>query len=200
MNVLEAIKTRRSIKQFDPNHKLSADEQKQIIELAMLAPTAFNIQHCRFVVVNDQSLREQIKEAAWNQKQVTDASMLVILCADLKAWEKEPARYWRNADKAVQDFMLPGIKNYYTGNEQVQRDEGFRSAGIAAQTLMLAAKGLDLDSCPMDGFDFNKVGELINLPNDHAIIMFVAIGKALKEANPRGGQLSLEEVMIEDKF
>ncbi|MCL4161697.1 UNVERIFIED_CONTAM: hypothetical protein GTU68_006793 [Idotea baltica] len=200
MNVLEAIKSRRSVKHFDTNHKLSADEQKQIIELAMLSPTAFNIQHWRFVVVNDKKLREELKKAAWNQNQVTDASMLVIMCADLKAWEKEPSRYWKNADKAVQEFMIPGIQNYYSENLQVQRDEAFRSSGIAAQTLMLAAKGLDLDSCPMDGFDFNKVAELINLPEDHAIVMFVAIGKALKEANPRGGQISTEEVLIQDKF
>lgn len=200
MDVLDAIKERRSVKHFDSEHRLSLDEQKEIIELAMLSPTAFNIQHWRFVVVNDSALRNEIKKAAWDQNQVTDCSMLVIMCSDLKAWEKDPKRYWRNADKSVQDFMLPGIKGYYEGNPQVQRDEGFRSAGIAAQSLMLIAKGKGLDSCPMDGFDFDKVGELINLPEDHAIAMFVAIGKATKDANPRGGQISVEEALIQDKF
>jgi nitroreductase len=56
------------------------------------------------------------------------------------------------------------------------------------------------DSCPMDGFDFAAVGKLINLPEDHVIIMFVTIGKALSPANPRGGQLALSEVLINDKF
>jgi nitroreductase len=200
MNVLEAIKERRSVKHFDPEYKLSLDEQERIIELAMLSPTAFNIQHWRFVVVNDPMLRKEIRAAAWDQSQVTDASMLTIMCADLKAWEKDPKRYWRNANKQVQDFMLPGIEQYYADKPVVQRDEAFRSAGIAAQTLMLAAKGMELDSCPMDGFDFDKVGELINLPKDHVIVMFVAIGKAIKEANPRGGQLDLSEVMVENRF
>ena len=75
-----------------------------------------------------------------------------------------------------------------------------RSCGIAAQTLMLSAKALGYDSCPMDGFDFDKVGQLINLPSDHVIAMFVAIGKQEKPARERGGQLNLEEVVIKNSF
>jgi len=75
-----------------------------------------------------------------------------------------------------------------------------RSCGIAAQTLMLAAKAMGYDSCPMDGFDFGKVAELINLPEDHAIAMFVAVGKGTKEAWPRAGQLPMDEVVINDRF
>jgi len=75
-----------------------------------------------------------------------------------------------------------------------------RSCGIAAQTLMLAAKSMGYDSCPMDGFDFDKVAELINLPSDHVISMYVAIGKKTQEAWPRGGQLRLEELLIQDTF
>ena len=131
---------------------------------------------------------------------MTDASLLVILCADLKAWEKQPASYWRNASKEVQDFMLPAIDQYYRGREQVQRDEAMRSCGIAAQTLMLAAKSMGYGFCPMDGFDFDAVGKLINLPENHVITMFVAIGKASKDSWPRAGQLPIEEVVISDHF
>ena len=96
--------------------------------------------------------------------------------------------------------MLPAIDDYYRGKEQVQRDEAMRSCGIAAQTLMLAAKSMGYDSCPMDGFDFVKVAELIKLPDDHVIAMFVAIGKGTKDAWPRPGQLALDEVVIENAF
>ena len=145
-------------------------------------------------------MRKKIRAEAWDQAQVTDTSLFIVLCADLKAWEKEPARYWRNASKEVQDFMVPAIDDYYRGKEQVQRDEAMRSCGIAAQTLMLAAKSMGYDSCPMDGFDFDKVAELIKLPDDHVIAMFVAIGKGTKEAWPRPGQLALDEVVIENAF
>jgi len=200
MNTTEAIQSRRAIKEFDREHMMTESEEKELLSLAMLSPTAFNIQHWRFVVVKDQALREQIKEAAWGQTQVTDSSLLIIICADTKSWEKSPARYWANAAKEVQEFMLPTIDGYYRGKEEVQRDEAFRSCGIAAQTLMLAAKGMGYDSCPMDGFDFEKVAQLIQLPDDHIISMFVAIGKGTKPAQPRGGQLEMEDVVIQDRF
>jgi len=200
MNTIDAIKRRRSIKSFDPNYCFTAEEESELLNLAMLSPTAFNIQNWRFVVVRDQKLREQIRDVSWGQSQVTDSSLFIIICADLKAWEKNPSRYWVNAGEDVQNFVLPAIDDYYRNKDQVQRDEAFRSCGIAAQTLMLAAKGLGYDSCPMVGFDFQEVAKLIQLPNNHVIAMFVAIGKAVKEAWPRGGQLSMDEIVVQDKF
>ncbi len=200
MRTLDAIRSRRSIKHYDASHHMSEEEINELLSLAILSPTAFNIQNWRFVTVADPDLRKQIREVAWDQSQVTDTSLFIIMCADLKSWEKQPERYWINAPQEVSDFMLPAIDDYYRGKDQVQRDEAMRSCGIAAQTLILAAKSLGYDSCPMDGFDFDKVAELINLPDDHVITMFVAIGKGTKEPWPRPGQLSLEEVVIKDKF
>jgi len=200
MDTKDAIKSRRSVKHYDPDHKITESEVDQLLSLAALSPTAFNIQNWRFVVVKDVELRKQIRQAAWDQAQVTDSSLLIILCADLKAWRKSPTRYWENAPKEVQEFVLPAIDGYYRGKDQVQRDEAMRSCGIAAQTLMLSAKSMGYDSCPMDGFDFSAVAKLINLPDDHVISMFIAIGKATEDAAPRAGQLSLDEVIIENSF
>ncbi len=200
MNTKEAIKTRRAVKDFDPEHEMPEAVEKELLSLGMLAPTAFNIQNWRFVTVKDKELREQIKVAAGGQAQVTDSSLLIVICADLKSWEKQPQRYWTDAGQDVQDFMLPMIDGYYRDKAQVQRDEAMRSSGIAAQTLMLAAKEMGYDSCPMDGFDFGKVAELIRLPDDHVIAMFVTIGKARKDAWPRGGQLTMDEIVIKNRF
>ena len=82
----------------------------------------------------------------------------------------------------------------------MQRDEAIRSCGIAAQTLMLAAKSLGYDSAPMIGFDQTEVGKIINLPDDHLIAMMICIGKAKDPPLPRGGQLDYNQVVIEDKF
>jgi nitroreductase len=200
MKTIEAIRARRSVKHYDANHVMTAEEANEILSLAVLSPTAFNIQNWRFVVVDDSDLRRKIREVAWDQSQVTDTSLFVVLCADLKAWKKEPGRYWVNAPKEVREFMLPAIDNYYRGKEQVERDEAMRSCGIVAQTIMLAAKSLGYDSCPMDGFDFEKVAQLIHLPDDHVIAMFVAIGKGTKEAWPRPGQLNLEDLVVKNMF
>ena len=87
-----------------------------------------------------------------------------------------------------------------SGKPQVERDEGMRSCGLAGMALMLMARELGYDSCPMDGFDYDAVGKLINLPDDHGIALMIAIGMAIKDPWPRPGQLSLSEVLIENRF
>lgn len=200
MDVKQAIRTRRSIKHYDPSHEMTEAEVQELMEHAILSPTAFNIQHWRFIQIQDKAKRQQIFEAAWGQAQVVDASMLLVLCADLNAWEKQPKRYWRNAPQAAQDAILPAIENYYANHHQGQRDEAIRSVSIAAMNIMLMAKAMGYDSCPMDGFDFDKVAKIINLPHDHIIVMMITVGKKLQDARPRAGQLSLEEVFITDSF
>lgn len=200
MNTKEAIVSRRSVKHYDPEHKMTDAEIRELMEHAILSPTAFNIQHWRFVQIQDPAKREQLLKASYGQSQVMDASLVLVLCADLNAWEKQPERYWRNAPKAVQDVLLPAIENYYTNHHQAQRDECIRSAGIAAMNIMLMAKEMGYDSCPMDGFDFDKVARIINLPHDHIIVMMITIGKKVKDANDRPGQLPLEAVFKTDSF
>lgn len=200
MDVFEAIESRRAVKQYDPAYVMPEADKTRILEAALLSPTSFNIQHWRFVVVEDPAVRAEIKAAAWEQAQVTDASLLIVLTGDIKAWAKQPERYWKNAPEAARNVLVPMIGQFYQGRDQVQRDEVMRSAGLAGQTLMLAAKALGYDSCPMIGFDAEAVGKIIHLPEDHAIGMMIAIGKAVEPARERGGQLSLNDVVVRNRF
>ena len=75
-----------------------------------------------------------------------------------------------------------------------------KAIGIAAQTLMLTAKSMGYDSCPMIGFDPGKVAEIIDLPKNHVIGMMLTVGKALKDANVRSGQLPFDEVVFRNGF
>lgn len=200
MNTLEAITARRAVKHYDASHQISDEELDLILNHAILSPTAFNIQNWRFVVVKDAQLRQKIRENAWDQAQVTDASVLIVLVADNQAWAKDPVRYWKNAPQEVANFLVPAIGQYYEGRPETASKEGHRSCGMAGMSIMLAAKSLGYDTCPMDGFDYEKVGQLINLPKDHEISFMIALGKGTKEAFPRGGQLPLSEVVIENTF
>lgn len=200
MKLKQALEERRAFKNFDPEHSLTEEQIQELFSAVKLAPTAFNIQHWRFVLVTDPELRKELRAVAWDQPQVTDSSLLVILTGDIKAWEKDPIRYWRNSSPEYQEAVLPSIDAYYRGRDQVQRDEVMRSCGMAAQTLMLTAKTMGLGSCPMVGFDFDAVGKLINLPEDHAVAMMVAVGKVTAPAHPRGGFIPLEEVLIRNHF
>jgi len=200
MDVFEAIESRRAIKSFDPNYTIPKQEIDKILSAAILSPTSYNIQNWRFVIITNKETKAKLRAASWNQAQVTDASVVIVLCADLLAWKKDPARYWKNAPKSTQDYLVPAIIEAYEGQDQFQRDEAIRSCGMAAQTIMLAAKAMNYDSCPMIGFIPEEVAKIINLPQDHIIPMMITIGKALKPANPRGGQLSLDEIVVEDHF
>ena len=185
MDVFEAIETRRAVKHFDPDHRMEAAEVERLLAAALQAPTSFNIQHWRFVVVRDPELRKQIRAVGNDQAQMTDASLLVLMTADVDAWKKEPQRYWRNAPEEVAELLVNWMGPFHEGREQLQRDEAQRSIGMAMQTLMLAARGMGYDSCPMIGFDHEKVAELIRLPEDHCMGPMVAIGKGTKEPWPK---------------
>lgn len=200
MDTIEAIKQRRSIKNYDTNQEITDDEINQLLSLAILSPTSFNMQNWRFVIVKNPEIRKEIRSLAWNQAQVTDASLLLVICADLKSWRKNPAQYWKNTSKESQEFLVSAMGQFYKDNEELQRDEAMRSCGIAAQTIMLAAKSMGYDSNPMIGFDSQKVSKIINLPEDHVISMLMAIGKQTKPAMQRGGQLSLDKVVVTDRF
>lgn len=199
MNTKTAIRERRSVKHYDPNHSMPAAELRELLELALLSPTSFNMQNWRFVAVSDAETQAAIRAAAWNQAQITEASVSIVLCADLNAHE-DAGRYWVNAPQPVQDMLVPMIAPFYAENPQLQRDEAMRSVGIAAQSIMLAAKAMGYDSCPMIGFDPNKVADIINLPDNHVIGMIITVGKALQPANVRSGQLPYEQVVFSDRF
>ena len=200
MNTFEAIETRRAVKAFDPEHRLTEEELEKLLGAAVLAPTSFNAQHWRFVVLDDPELRRQIRANGNDQAQMTDASVLILMTADVKAWAKEPARYWRNAPKEVAELLVNWMGPFHEGREWLQRDEAQRSIGMAAQTIMLGAKAMGYDSCPMIGYDIEKVAELIKLPEDHVMGMMIAVGKGTKDPWPKPGQLSLDEVVIENTF
>ncbi|MEM1184987.1 MAG: nitroreductase family protein [Planctomycetota bacterium] len=200
MDVIESIYARRSVKHFDPGHELTADEKTKLLEAAIQAPTSFNIQHWRFVVVEDKALRQKIRDLGNDQAQITDASLLIVFTADIKAWEKSPERYWANAPKDVADLLVGWMGPFHEGKGELQRDEAMRSIGMAMQTVMLAAQGMGYDSCPMIGYDYDAVAKLINLPEDHCIGPLVVVGKKTKDAWPKPGQLPLSEVVVTNTF
>jgi nitroreductase len=178
LDTFDAIKTRRAIKKFDKNYQ----------------------QNWRFVTITDQEIKERISKAARNQAQPSDGSLVIVLCGNTNAWQENPERYWRNATKEREELVTNALRKKYGDNPQNRRDEAMKSCGFAAQTIMLAAKQMGLDSCPMGGFEPEELAQIINLPNDHIIVMMVIVGKALEPSGPRGGQLALEEVVFENKF
>jgi nitroreductase len=200
MDVMAALATRRAVKKFDTDHVMSADEIRTLVEAATLSPTAFNIQNWRLVLVTDQAQKDAIRAAGWNQAQFSDCSLLIVVCGDLRAHARDPERYWRRAPASVREAIVPMITRYYEGNARAQHDEVLRSGSMAAMSIMLAARDLGYESCPMSGFDFARVAEIIALPPDHEIVMAVAVGRGTESAPGRSGPVTLSEVVAVDRF
>ena len=201
MNTTEAVYKRRAVKHFDAAHTLTEKEERNLLEATIQAPTSFNIQHWRLVILREPQLRARIrKEYGNDQAQMTDASLLILFTADVKAWQKNPERYWVNAPQEVSDLLVNWMGPFHEGRDWLQRDEAQRSIGMALQTLMLVAQDMGYESCPMIGFDIEKVAEIINLPEDHIMGPMVAVGKGIKDTWPKPGQLPLEDIVFENTF
>ena len=200
MNTRETIEARRSVKHYDPDHVMPEEDLAELIRLTKLAPSSFNMQNYRILVVRDPEIRQQIRAVAWDQAHVTDASVLFILCADLNAHLEDSKKYWGHAPQEVQDMLGPMIHTFYEGNDRLIRDEAIRSSALAGMTLMLAAKGMGYASCPMIGFDGEKVAELINLPDGYALSFMIPVGKETQPGWERGDRLPDKEVVSYDRF
>jgi len=200
MDTFEAINTRRAIKKFDSTYKMTPEQVNSLMELTILSPTSYNQQNWRFITVTDQLIKEQISKAARGQAQPSDGSLVIILCGNMNAWKEDPLRYWKNSTSEKQELVKNSLKKKYEDNPQNQRDEAMRSCGFAGQTIMLAARQMGLDSCPMVGFEYDELAKIINLPENHLIVLMIVVGKAAEPANPRGGQLSIDKVVFENSF
>ena len=200
MNTFDAIKTRRAIKKFNSSYKMFSEDIKSLMELTILSPTSYNQQNWRFIYVTDQAVKEKISKAACDQDQPRDGSLVIVLCGNLNAWKEDPLRYWRNNTPEKQELVKNSLVRKYENNPENRRDEAMRSCGFAAQTIMLAARQMNLDSCPMVGFEYDELAEIINLPKDHMIVMMIVVGKKSEDVAERGGQLSLDEVFFENHF
>ena len=179
MDLIDAIYQRRSIKHYDKNYVLTNSEEQKLLEATIQAPSSFNIQHWRFVILRDLALRAKIREEfAGGQAQVTDASLLVLFTADTKAWQEGAEKNWENTPREVAESMVNGMVPFHQHRgELFQREEAQRSIGMAMQTLMLVALDLGYQSCPM-----------------------VAIGKGLKEPWPKPNRFPLADVVYENTF
>lgn len=200
MNVDIALQNCRAVKHFDPKHNMTKKTREKLLSTALFAPAIRHLKNWHFVVVDDPGQRQRIREVSWDQPQVTNASMLIILCTNLQAWRKESLHCWHPVQQSFEEFFVPDKGSIDSGLEPLQRDEVMRSCGIVVQTLMITAQSMGYDSYPLDGFDAELVGELINIPEDHAVCTLMAVGKGVDNTHPLQMEFPIEDAVIMDRF
>ena len=134
--LLDLIRRRRAIKNFDPDHRFTEDELRTLLTAGALAPTSFNMQNRHFVCVVDPEIKSKLSAAAGGQEQVRDASAVFVLTGNRNAY-KNTARYLRNAPPSVRETTGQMITDTYAENDSLARDEDCRSVGFAAMNIML---------------------------------------------------------------
>ena len=199
MKLVEAIRTRRSVKHFDPDYKLTEEEFYFLFSHSFLAPSSFNMQNWHVVIVDDKGEQEKLCKASWNQSQVKDCSATLIMAGNLKGFESVE-RFTRKAPLEVQEMFRGMVPGFYKANDSLQRDEAVRSVSLLSQNVMLVAKEMGLDTCPMIGFDPQEVCKIVQLPEDYIPVMMITLGRAKEPAKPRMGLFDLEEVVSRNTF
>ncbi len=209
MEIIQAIKERRSINFFETGREIPEDKLKELLEIANLAPSSFNLQPWKVVAVKDPEMKKVLRQCAFNQPKVEEASVVLILVADPKAMEENIDRMldsWQQLG-----YMKPDMRDTYKGmaNNLYGTDDSLKrkffaikNTSLFAMNLMIAAKGLGLETHPMDGFDEDCVKKEFNIPEDKVIPMLIAVGylKPGITLLPKAFRRKIEEFVKFEKY
>jgi putative NAD(P)H nitroreductase len=209
MDALEALKERRSINFFDPEQTLSDEKINELLKLAQLSPSAFNLQPWQVVVVKEQENKERLKKCAMGQPKVAEAAVMFIIIADPAALEPNFETVMdlkiKNGESTEEDKKNMGgwfTKKYGPPEGRERAIWATKNTGLFAMNLMLAARAIGLDSHPMDGFDSDKVKAAFNIPDDKILPMLIAVGN-LKEGvtlKPRAPRMALDDFVHREEY
>lgn len=193
MEFTQLVKERRSARNYHPERTITKEEIDSIFELVKFSPSAFNLQHANYMIVTNPKMKEKLSEAAYGQVKVRTASAVVVVLGDKKAYLKAPqinegllmlgVLSQMEYDAAVKQTIFL----YEKRGEEFQRDEAIRNASLSAMLFMLAAKEKGWDTCPMIGFEPERVRALLNIPEHFEIVMLITLGKEKLAAGNRGG-------------
>ncbi|MDV2683744.1 nitroreductase family protein [Alkalihalophilus lindianensis] len=204
LGLFQTIEERHSVRKYEAGYEMPAEDLTAILEAAAMAPSSWNLQHWRFLVIEDQKKKEELLPIAYNQKQIVDSSVTIAVLGDLEANKEADAVYGAAVENGfmteqIKDTLVGQINQAYEGDTPFPRDEAVLNASLAAMQLMLAAKAKGYDTCPMGGFNRDAFVKSFNVPDRFTPVMLLTVGKAAMPAH-RSARKPLEEVTIRNSF
>lgn len=171
-SIIEALQWRYATKVFDPSKKIPAETWAKLEEALVLTPSSYGLQPWKFLVITNPDVREALVPHAWRQRQVADASHLVVMAVrNGYAEEDVDANIFRMAEvrggtpDALMGFKNMVMKTLVNGMSQADLMQWAKcQAYIALGQFMAVAALLGIDTCPMEGFVPAKVDEVLGLP------------------------------------
>jgi len=202
-NFLEAMNFRHACKVFDETKKISDDEIHYILEAGVKSPSSFGMEAWKFLVVTDDTLKAKLRPLCWNQLQITSSSHLIIILAgidSLKPKSGEPQKRFarRNMPQEKLEFYIDLYASHL--EKTLSSDENIyawsaRQTYIAAANMMTAAAVIGIDSCPIEGFEKEKVEEVLELDTSkYQLAMMLPLGYRLNEQSEQL-RLAFDEVV-----
>jgi len=170
MNILNSLEWRYATKKFDPSKKLSNQQIETLKKAFNLTATSFGLQPLKLIVIQNKELQEKFVEASYYQRQVADASHLLVLCIenntttdDIKAYFDLEIKTRGTSEEVVSTFRDQLIGMYKNKSAEEIQLSAKHQAYITLGNLMTVCAVEKIDACPMEGFIPEKVDELLNL-------------------------------------
>lgn len=171
-DVIEALNWRYAVKRFNPEKKLKENQIERLVEGLSLTATSMGLQLMEFILVSNSGIKQQLRPLAYNQPQIEEASHLVVMCRKTSVSVADiDSLIQLSVDKRNLDPNADNVKGYEkmlkstlqmpANQQQVWMDN---QVYIAMGNLMTICAVEKIDACPMEGFDRNKVDQLLGLP------------------------------------
>lgn len=187
----QLFEDRKTVRKYDPTVKISREEMENILQDAMTAPSSFNLQPWRFIVIDSEEVKEQIRPfLMFNQVQGETASAIIAVYADLEIEENVNKILTANvehklADPDRKEYMTQKIKNYKASQTEMMLKNGIMlDAGFVIMQLMLSAKAYGYDTNAIGGYDKVGLSEALNIDtNRYLPVLLISIGKGVEEGH-----------------
>ena len=201
MELFEAIETRRSVQEYSPGRRIPPADWEKLFAVTLQAPSSWNLQPWKFLVIEDYEKRAAIRELAWGQPKITDASALICVLGntDPHANKKDIFDQWRSnsiIDDATHAQWMEAAGMVYP-TEYERHEFAIRNSSFAAMTLMLVAWDMGYGTSPMIGFDKRGVNEVLGITAPWILSFLLCIGTPAPAwpSFPRQQRYQMKEVV-----
>ncbi len=200
----DAMNFRHACKIFDEKKKINENDLRYILNAGINSPSSFGMEGWKFLVITNQKLKEELKPYCWNQPQITTCSHLIVILAAINRLRSDsgvPIKRFKRR-KGSKDMVEKYLIKYkdYIKNVIGEDDESIfqwsaRQTYIAAANMMTAAATIHIDSCPIEGFERDKVEEILKLnTKEFRVSLLLPFGYRIN-IQPKRLRLSFYEVV-----
>lgn len=190
---------RKSVRKYDPNFKIPQSQLEELLTEASSAPSSSNLQPWRFLVIQDDLIKKELRTIANDQEQVETSSAIIAVLGDTEMFKNVEEVYNKNFElgymnRDIANLMIENsLKLYSNLPEVVLTNIATFDAGLISMQIMLLAKDMGYDTVPMGGFDKNAFAKRFELPENIKPILLISIGKAAAPAHG-SSRLPLEKI------